>query len=44
MFKINIEGNWYQATVTGGDGMWLMVRRQGDYKPVPLFYQETMGM
>lgn len=42
MFKFNF--NWNQATVVGGDGMWLMVRRQGDYRAVPLYYQQTMGL
>ncbi|QBQ72080.1 hypothetical protein Milano_058 [Agrobacterium phage Milano] len=45
MFKLNIAGNWYQSEIKGGnDGMWLFVRRPGDYKAVPLFYQETMGL
>jgi hypothetical protein len=44
MFKLNIAGNWYQSEIKGGDGMWLFARRPGDYKAVPLFYQETMGL
>lgn len=45
MFKINWTTNlWNQSEIRGEDGMWLYVRRSGDYKAVPLFYSETMGM
>lgn len=47
MFKINWQNNaWFQSTIRFDDGIWLDVRRPGDYKAVPLFYNEqtTLGM
>lgn len=47
MFKINWQNNvWFQSSIRVEGGIWLDVRRSGDYKPVPLFYdeQQTLGM